>query len=213
MPKGILRLISSLTDHTYDSNGHSQESVTVALLIKSYASRSRRKRVPDFFSQFLDKLVARRHSKNRETPIILHSSLKIYITDRSRNPLGHFYHLGMCASYDRVLGITKNIYENLHLPYFGHNCWFPNILKKGFFTVLLKDNLDVNGRSNFVSSHYHVTSISIIQFVAEDNTGLDFPEVDISQDLSLKSKRLSPLPQEYINVKKVSYGHFFAQLT
>ena len=118
----------------------------------------------------------------------------------------------MCASYDRVLEITKNIYENLHLPYFGHNCWFPNILKKGFFTVLLKDNLDVNGRSKFVSSHYHVTSISIIQFVAEDNTGLDFPEVDILQDLSLKSKRLSPLPQEYINVKKVSYGHFFAQL-
>ena len=68
---------------------------------------------------------------------------------------------------------------------------------------MLKENIDVDARSNFVSSHYHGTSISIIQFVSEDNTGLDFPEVDMSQDISLKSKRLSPLPQEYINVKKL----------
>ena len=93
-------------------------------------------------------------------------------------------------------------YEYLRLSYFSHSCWFPNILKKGLFTVLLKHNIDVNARSNFVSSHYHGTSISIIQFVTEDNTGLDFPEVDISQGESLKSKR-SPLPQEYINIKKL----------
>ena len=69
--------------------------------------------------------------------------------------------------------------------------------------MLLKDNIDVNAKSNFASSHYHGTSIYIIQFVTEDNTGLDFPEVDVSQDVSLKSKRLSTLPQEYINVKKL----------
>ena len=68
----------------------------------------------------------------------------------------------------------------------------------------MKDNIDVNTRSNFVSYHYHGTSISIIQFVTEDNTCLDFPEVDISQDVSLRSKRLSPLPKEYINAKKLS---------
>ena len=99
--------------------------------------------------------------------------------------------------------IIKNINEKLRLSYFSHNCWFPNILKKGLFTVLLKYNIDVNARSNFVSSHYHGTSISIIQFVTDDNTGLDFPEADIWQDTSLKSKRLSPLPQEYINVEKL----------
>ena len=80
------------------------------------------------------------------------------------------------------------------LSYLSHNCWFPNIIKKVLFTVLLKDNIDVNARSNFLSSHYHGTSVLIIQLVTEDNTGLDFPDVDISQDVSLKSKRLSPLP-------------------
>ena len=52
-----------------DSNEFSLEVVTVAQLITSHASR--RKRVPDFLSQVLDKLVARRHSKNREAPIML----------------------------------------------------------------------------------------------------------------------------------------------
>ena len=57
----------------------SQEAVTVAQLITSHASRSRRKRVPDFLSEVPDRLVARRHSKNRETPIMLYNSLKIYV--------------------------------------------------------------------------------------------------------------------------------------
>ena len=67
---------------------------------------------------------------------------------------------------------------------------------------MLKDNIDINARLNFTSSHYCGTSILIIPFVTEDNTGLDFWKVDILQDVSLKSRRLLPLPQEYINVKK-----------
>ena len=125
------------------------------------------------------------------------------MTNRSCNQLDHFFHLETCVPYDRVLKITKNIYENLCLSYFSHSCWFANILKTVLLTVLLKDNIDLNARSNFVSSHYHGTSISSIQFVTEHNTGLDFLEVDILQDVSLKSKRSSQLPQEYINVKKL----------
>ena len=60
---------------------------------------------------------------------------------------------------------------------------------------MLNENIDVNARSNFVSSH--------IQFVTEDKTALEFAEVDISQDVSLKSKKLSPLPQECIIIKKL----------
>ena len=94
----------------------SQEAVTVAQLITSHASRSRRKRVPDFLSEVPDRLVARRHSKNRETPIMLYNSLKI-CEGRARNQLDHFFHLGICVCYDGVLEITKNIYEILRLSY------------------------------------------------------------------------------------------------
>ena len=129
--KSLLQLISSLIDSTYGSNEYSQEAVTVVQLVTSHASRSRRKRVLDFLSEVPYKLVARRHSKNQETPIMLCNSLKIYMTDRSRNLLDHFFHLGICFLRP-FLEITKNIYENLRLPYFSHNCWFPNILKKIF---------------------------------------------------------------------------------
>ena len=67
----------------------------------------------------------------------------------------------------------------------------------------MKDNINVNARSNFVSFNYHGTSISIVQFVTADNTSLNFTEADISQNISFKSKRLSPFPQEYINVRKL----------
>ena len=103
VPKSLLRLISPLIDGTNDSNEHSQEAVTIAQLITSHASRSRRKRVPDFLSKVPDKLVARRHSKNRETPIMLYNSLKIYMNDLSRNLLVDFFHPGICVSYDRLL--------------------------------------------------------------------------------------------------------------
>ena len=63
---------------------------------------------------------------------MLYNSLKIYMTDRFRDLLDHFFHLGVCVLHDHVLEITKNIYENLRLSYFSHNCWFPNILKKVF---------------------------------------------------------------------------------
>ena len=127
MPKSLLHLISSLIDGTYASNDYSQE-VTVAQLITSHASRSRQMHVR---SRQIPS-VACRHSKNRETPIMLYNSLNIYMTNRSCKLLDHFFHLGICVSYDRVLEITKNIYENLRLPYFSHNRWFPDILRKVF---------------------------------------------------------------------------------
>lgn len=67
MAKNLLRLINLLIHGNYDSNGYSHKAVTVAQLIASHASRSRQKRVPDFLSEAPVKLVARRHSENRET--------------------------------------------------------------------------------------------------------------------------------------------------
>ena len=49
---------------------------------------------------------------------------------------------------------------------------------------MLKDNIDINARLNFTNSYYCGTSILIIPFVTEDNTGLDFWKVDILQDVS-----------------------------
>ena len=51
------------------------------------------------------------------------------------------FNLRLCISYARVLEITKNIYENLRESYENNKFFFPNILKMGLFTVILKHNI------------------------------------------------------------------------
>ena len=81
--------------------------------------------------------------------------------------------------------------------------FFPNILKMRLFTVMLKDNIDLNSKSNFIRWHYHGTSRSMIQFKSNENEGTPFQKVDISKVVRSfnKSKKLSPLPSEYTTVK------------
>ena len=61
---------------------------------------------------------------------------------------------------------------------------------------MIEDNIDVNVKSNFIQQHYHSTSISIVQFVTEEEKGIDVPEINISKPSSSQSKKLSPLPAE-----------------
>ena len=84
--------------------------------------------------------VTKRHGKGRETHVAVYTALNIYYTVRSRNLIDHLFKLGICISYDRVLDITKGIYEQLREGYLKYQCFFPNVLKKGVFTILLKDN-------------------------------------------------------------------------
>ena len=73
----------------------------------------------------------------------------------------------------------------------------------GLFTVMLKDNIELSSKSNFIPWHYHGTSRSMIQFKTNENEGTPFQKVDISKAVqsSNKSKKLSPLPSEYTTVK------------
>ena len=66
--------------------------------------------------------------------------LKTYPVTTSRTLIDHLVNLGRGISYDRVLSITKNIYESLRESFLTYNFFFPNVLKKGLFTVLIKDN-------------------------------------------------------------------------
>ena len=74
--------------------------------------------------------------------MMIYIPLKIYSVTRSRNLIDMLFNLGLCITYARVLEITKNIYENLREPYENSKFFFPNILKMGLFTVILKDNIE-----------------------------------------------------------------------
>ena len=59
-----------------------------------------------------------------------------------------FFKTGLSVSYDRVLEVTKILYENLHQSYTKYGFLFPRILKKNLFSVWLKDNIDMNPEAN-----------------------------------------------------------------
>ena len=104
-----------------------------------------------------------------------------------------------------MLQITKYLYEKLRLSFHLNDAFLPGVLRKGFFTILAKDNIDKNAKSTFGKSHYHGTSISILQFATSSDQGTDLPSVAIPETLSA-SNRLSPLPKEYSCVKPLPYN-------
>ena len=84
---------------------------------------------------------------------------------------------------------------------------------------MMKDNIDMNARSTFVKSHYHGTSLSVVQFPTIENPGINLENGTQSEQNKKNSKKLSPPPAEYINIKKLFriteisinvYGHLFA---
>ena len=68
---------------------------------------------------------------------------------------------------------------------------------------MMKDNIDMNARSTFVKSHYHGTSLSVVQFPTIENPGINFDNSIQTESNKATSKKLSPLPAEYINIKKL----------
>ena len=63
-------------------------------------------------------------------------------------------------------GVTK--------AYEEYNVFFPEKMKRGVFTIMAKDNIDLNASSNFVKSHLQVTSLSVLQPISDENEGFPF---------------------------------------
>ena len=46
------------------------------------------------------------------------------------------------------------------------------LVRKWMFTVMAKDNIDLNAKSTMITSHYHGTSASVFQYSPENNPGI-----------------------------------------
>ena len=121
-----------------------------------------------------------------------------------RTLVDHLYVLGICIPYLRVLEVTKYLYEKLRLSYDMNVLFLPQVLRKGVFTVLAKDNIDKNAKCTFAQSHYHGVSISILQFLSETSRGCELPSTPEPQ-LQTSSNKLAPLPKDYSHVKAIPY--------
>ena len=86
----------------------------------------------------------RHHIKDCETSSNIYVGLKIYSMVRSRTLIQYLFDLGICISYDRVLSITKSLYEQLQSSYDEHGIFIPRNSRKGCFVMLVKDNIEKN---------------------------------------------------------------------
>ena len=192
----LLTLISMLVDgHADIENDCSQATLSIAQCITFNMRKSKKGR--STCTSF------RRHAKARETPSVMYTSLKIYATVGSSTLIDHLFNLGICLSYSRVLDIMKNIHNYLQETFKRHGVFLPSNVKKGFFTVLVKDNIDFNASANIIKSHYHGTSLSLLQIPFEGSTGKSI-EVSPYLEVSFSSKKISPLPSKYTSVQDVA---------
>ena len=196
VPTSLLTLISFLIDGECNNvSNYSQATLTTAQIITSNCRKKKRKTL---------KNTSTHNSSSRETPFVIYTSLKIYATFSSRALIDKFFQLGICVSYTRVLEIMKYLYEKLRSSFSTHNTFIPHILRKDLFTVLAKDNIDKNAASTHAKSHYHGTSISILQFPTSEFRGTDLPSLPPPDKLP-SSNKLAPLPKEYTVVQPLPY--------
>ena len=73
--------------------------------------------------------------------------------------------------------------------------------KENLFTIIAKDNIDLNSSSSTASSHYHGACMSLLQFPDAENmwTVIDY-NYEKSENTSLK---VDKLPTEYANVENL----------
>ena len=151
-----LALMSMLIDGKVNFEGKCSQAVLTLSAMVTYNTRKLKK------STYA--LNHRHHKRERETPVTTHVDLKLYLTVRSKTIIDHLFHLKILTSYDRVLSITKSLYEVLRRNYVQRNIFLQTNLKKECFVVLAKDNIDKNASSNLAKSHYRGTSISLLPF-------------------------------------------------
>ena len=105
-----------------------------------------------------------RHLKKRETPLPLYVGLKL-MTMRAKTIIQKLFLLGICISYDRCLDICNNIAVSM-LKKFDNDRVFTRNSRKNLFTIIAKDNTDVNSKSTKVGQDNHGISMTIMQFLS-----------------------------------------------
>ena len=103
------------------------------------------------------------HEKSRKTFLAIYNGLKLYSEIRSKTAIDDLHVLGLGISCQRVLDITKNLYDSQRRQYESDGVLVPCAMRKNVFTILGKDNIDLNARSTDAKSHYHGTSLSGFQ--------------------------------------------------
>ena len=114
----------------------------------------------------------RRHVKERETPATVYVGLKLYASLCTKTVFWRFFFLVLSISYDRCLSICNNINLNMLKKCDLKGVFVASHLTLEKFTIIARDNIDLNARSAKVKTHFHGISMTTMQFQSKENQGV-----------------------------------------
>ena len=125
------------------------------------------------------------------------SCLKIHGETRKKGLDDTLHNMGLCISYDRLLGISTDIANKVCAMYDKEG------VSRNVFTVAAVDNIDHNPSSATARDSFHGTGISLMQLPSEqhDVTPRVIPVIDENPE---KTRRIQALPAAYTNVPPVA---------
>ena len=111
--------------------------------------------------------------------------------------------MGLCISYDRLLGISTDIANKICAMYDKEVVVCHPNHSRNVFTVAAVDNIDHNPSSATARDSFHGTGISLMQLPSEqhDVTSRVIPVIDENPE---KTRRIQALPAAYTNVPPVA---------
>ena len=157
------------------------DGVSVDNMKYSPATLSISQLIVSSFRKKVDKNNLQKHRRNilcRETPLMLFNVLRMYASTQSWTLVDSYFQMGLCASYDRVLQVTKGIGDNSVRQFKTHGIFAPGELKRGVFTVVAKDYVDHNARSSTATKHFHGTSMTVMQTPTPGKTETNISNVE-----------------------------------
>ena len=156
VPKSLLALVTMILDGQNILNTASQKvrqsTLSMAQLLQF---NSHVKRQPAS--------TGTHHSKSRETPLPVYLGMMIHADTRKCELIDIFFHLGLSVSYDRVIDISTDMWNEAVSQYKNDGVVCPIILRDGLFTTAAVDNIDHNPSSNTAHDSFHGTGISLFQ--------------------------------------------------
>lgn len=144
----------------------------------------------------------KRVNKEMEMPIPRYTTLKLYSIIRSKELVQAYFHLGLGLSYNRLMNFTDEltaVMDDLFVR--SENNPIPSKMKRGLFTVMSDDNIDVNSKSPTATMNFHGSSSVIMQFPENNNPGISRQKQQY-KDLteSQKTVKKSQIVEEFVSV-------------
>ena len=196
----LLQVLCSLLIDGCDlqSVGFSKVSVSIAEMVMYQY----RKNVPSSTTSLSS--TVRRHCKERETSTPVYVGLKLYACVRAKSLVQKLFLLGISISYDRCLEICDSIGSNLLYKYDRDGVFIAGNLRFDLFTIVAKDNIDLNGRSTKIKDHFHGISLTQLQFPSTTDIGIKQEALyDLGADKPIRKLKL---PDDYVAFKDVPCG-------